>query len=121
MSTPKIEQGQAGEDQARRYLEQHGLVLIERNYRCRMGELDLIMRDDEQLVFVEVRSRSNNNYGNPAETVTRYKQNRLIRAAAYYLQRNHLNTPCRFDIVAISNAQNKYQLEWIKDAFQVNY
>jgi putative endonuclease len=121
MSTPKIEQGQAGENQACRYLEIRGLILIERNYRCRMGELDLIMRDGEYLVFVEVRSRSNRNYGNPAETVTRYKQNRLIRTAAYYLQRHQLNVPCRFDIIAISNPQNKIYLEWIKDAFQVNY
>lgn len=121
-STTTLEQGQAGEASACRYLERHGLVLIERNYRCRMGELDLIMRDNEYLVFVEVRIRSNPNYGNPAETVTRRKQTRLIRAAAYYLQRQRLNLPCRFDIVAISSEANGEQrLQWIKNAFQVAY
>jgi putative endonuclease len=121
MSTPKIAQGQAAEELACRYLTQQGLILIERNFRCRMGELDLIMRDGEYLVFIEVRSRGNRNYGTPAETVTIHKQKRLIRAAAYYLQRHHLNIPCRFDIVAISNIQNEKDLEWIKDAFQINY
>ena len=120
--TTTLEQGQASELKACRYLEQQGLVLIERNYRCRMGELDLIMRDHEHLVFVEVRSRNNPNYGNPAETVTKRKQNRLLRAAAYYLQRQRLNLPCRFDIVAISSVNSEKEcLQWIKDAFQAHY
>lgn len=120
MFTPKttIEQGQEGEIQACSYLQQQGLILIERNYRCRSGELDLIMRDGEHLVFVEVRSRNNSNYGNPAETVTRRKQNRIVRAAAHYLQRQRINKPCRFDVVAISTAPQTHKLEWIKDAFQ---
>ena len=80
------------------------------------------MRDNEYLVFVEVRSRSNPNYGNPAETVTKRKQSRLLRAAAYYLQRQRLNLPCRFDIIAISGIDSEKEcLQWIKDAFQANY
>lgn len=73
------------------------------------------MRDGEQLVFVEVRSRRNSRYGTPAETVTRAKQRRLSRAAAHYLLLHPGNVPCRFDVIAILQQENR--LEWIKDAF----
>ena len=116
----KISQGAAGETLACRYLETQGLTLVERNYRCRVGELDLIMRDGEHLVFVEVRSRRNSRYGTPAETVTISKQRRLIRAASYYLQRCRANLPCRFDIIAIIQDEETPTLKWIKDAFQAS-
>ncbi len=116
----KTSQGTASEDLACRYLEDQGLILMERNYRCRVGELDLIMRDQQHLVFVEVRSRRSSRYGTPAETVTVSKQRRLIRAASYYLQRHRFNMPCRFDIIAIIHATEKPSLQWIKNAFQVN-
>ena len=83
----RVAQGTAAEDLALRYLEAQGMTLVTRNFRCRTGELDLIMRDGEQLVFVEVRSRRYIRYGTPAESVTRTKQQRLLRAAAFYLQR----------------------------------
>lgn len=114
----KIEQGSTAEEAARRHLEQQGLKLIERNYVCRVGELDLIMQDGVYLVFVEVRSRQDSRYGTPAETVTRAKQKRLVRAAAYYLQRRRINPPCRFDVIAISQTGDSLDLQWIKDAFQ---
>jgi putative endonuclease len=116
MST--ITQGQAGEDLACRYLEQQGLTLVARNYRCRLGELDLIMREREQLVFVEVRSRAHSRYGSAAETVTARKRERLRRAAAHYLQRQRYDLPCRFDVVAIDRSSSQPALTWIKDAFQ---
>ena len=110
-----LQTGEAAETLACRYLEQQGLVLMERNYRCRTGEVDLIMRDGDCIVFVEVRSRHNSRYGTPAETITRTKQRRLCRAASYYLLTHHCNAPCRFDVIAILQQQ---QLEWIRDAFQ---
>lgn len=112
--------GRDGEDKACAHLRAQGLLLLERNYRCRMGELDLVMRDGEQLVFVEVRSRANSRYGHPAETVTRSKQRRLARAAQHYLQTRARSgrepPPCRFDVVAISDAGRR--IDWIRDAFQ---
>lgn len=115
----KILQGRAGEALARRYLEQQGLILVERNFRCRRGELDLIMRDGDQLVFVEVRSRRNRGFGTAAETITKTKQNSLIRAAMYYLQlRRWRSISCRFDVIAITLDPNKNIVEWIKNAFQ---
>ncbi len=115
-------QGRNAEDLACDYLEGQGLVLIERNYRCRSGELDLVMKDGCAIVFVEVRSRRSNRYGTPAETVTRTKQKRLIRAAARYLLRHRIDAPCRFDVVAVIfqgqvNRAN-WIIDWIKDAFQ---
>lgn len=120
MST--IVQGKSAEDLACQYLEQQGLVLVERNFNCKVGELDLIMHDraQDQVVFVEVRSRANSRYGSPAESVTWRKQQRLLKAAAYYLQRRRLSVSCRFDVVAITRPKNEPTptLEWIKDAFQ---
>lgn len=116
--TPKTLQGRMGEDLACRYLQDRGLVLVERNYHCRCGELDLVMRDSDQLVFVEVRYRRSHRYGLPAETITKSKQMRLIRTAARYLQHRRYRSSCRFDVIAISPTHGENVLQWIKDAFQ---
>jgi putative endonuclease len=116
----RVAQGTVAEDLALHYLEARGLSLVTRNFRCRVGELDLIMRDGEQLVFVEVRSRRHSRYGTPAESITRTKQQRLLRAAALYLQRQRLDPPCRFDVVAILQTGDEPRIEWIRDAFQLN-
>ena len=113
-------QGQAAEQQACGYLTEHGLTLVARNYRCRMGELDLIMRDADALVFVEVRSRRAGRHGSPAESITAIKQHRLQRAAAHYLQRHPVDAPCRFDVVGITRDAGKTHIEWIRDAFQID-
>lgn len=117
----RVAQGAKAEDLALCHLEAQGLTLVTRNFRCRMGELDLIMRDDGYLVFVEVRSRRYTRYGTPAESVTPAKQQKLLRAAAFYLQCERLDLPCRFDVVAILRpASVEPQVEWIRDAFQSN-
>jgi putative endonuclease len=118
--TSRVAQGAAAEDLALRYLEAQGLTLVMRNFRCRTGELDLIMRDGGSLVFVEVRSRRYIRYGTPAESVTRAKQQKLLRAATFYLQRQRLDLPCRFDVVAILRPGGEPHIEWIRDAFQLN-
>jgi len=111
--------GQAAEDLAWRYLQGQGLKSITRNYRCRMGEIDLIMQDQNMLVFVEVRFRRNNSFGGGAASVTFAKQTKLIRTAYYYLQQQKISekVACRFDVVAIGLQGTKTQLEWIKNAF----
>jgi putative endonuclease len=98
------------------YLERRGLRLLERNYRCRRGEIDLVMRDTDTLVFVEVRFRTSSRFGTPAETVDSHKQRRLASAAAHYLQRHPTNLPCRFDVVAVNGANS---IDWIRSAFDV--
>ncbi len=99
-------------------LRQRGLRLVERNYRCRLGELDLVMLDGDTLVVIEVRRRSRGDYGSAAESIDRHKQQRLLRATQHLLtQRPRLAArACRFDVVAF-NGDDKPQ--WIRDAFRV--
>jgi len=106
--------GRRAEDHALRHLEQHGLRLLERNYRCRGGEIDLILRDGEHLVFVEVRFRSNPAFGGPLATVDRRKQRRIVLAARHYLARRGDRDACRFDVVGLDG---QGELHWVKDAF----
>jgi putative endonuclease len=112
--------GQAAEDIACRYLQQQGLQLITRNYRCRMGEIDLIMQDRDMLVFVEVRYRKNDCCGGSLHSINNAKQIKLLRAASFYLQQNQLTekAPCRFDVIAINSLQDKHAPEWLKNVFQ---
>ena len=108
----------SAEDLACSYLEEQGLSLITANYSCKLGEIDLIMKDQDVLVFVEVRYRKDSDYGDGAETITRFKQNKIKKAATFYLQENDLydKVPCRFDVVSVSGSwQEKFC--WIKDAF----
>ena len=112
--TSRQVQGQAGEDAALAHLLQHGLVLVIRNFRCKAGEIDLIMRDEASLVFVEVRKRANSDYGGAAASVTPAKQRRLLRAAQFFLLRYKSLPPCRFDVVAIDGDR----LAWLKNAIE---
>ncbi len=114
------QRGFQAEQQACDYLQAHGLILMDRNYRCRFGELDLIMREDNTVVFIEVRSRRTSRYyGTASESITMTKQRRLIRSAADYLQTHSVDCPCRFDVVAITLLKNQpsTHLEWVKNAF----
>lgn len=115
-------QGEQAEEAAARYLARKGLHIVGRNFHCRGGELDIIARDGETLVFVEVRYRGTTSYENPMESVTPRKQQRLIRAANYYLQRHQLwQYPCRFDVIAIQPGRlRRYQAHWIKNAFDAS-
>jgi putative endonuclease len=110
--TAKQIQGQAGEDRALVYLQQNGLTLIERNFRCKGGEIDLIMAERGTLVFVEVRTRSSAGYGGAAASVTLRKQARLITAAQVFLQRYQMPPACRFDVIAI----DRTLINWLKNA-----
>ncbi len=108
--------GQAYEAAAEKYLQGCGLVIIERNFQVRGGELDLIMRDDNTIVFVEVRYRQSQQYGHAAETVTPTKMKKLVKAANLWLMKQGLSvysTDFRFDLVAIH--QQGKQIEWIKN------
>jgi putative endonuclease len=105
--------GYIAENHAFHYLQMHGLQLIEKNYYCTLGEIDLIMQDREEIVFVEVRSRSKS-VTNPIESIDFYKQTKLIKTALHFLQKKKwLDKASRFDVIGINNNQ----LEWIKNAF----
>ncbi len=110
----KQRQGQLGEDAALAHLQRHGLQLVERNFRCKGGEIDLIMQDRHSLVFVEVRQRADLRHGGAAASITITKQRRLIIAAQVYLLGLKKMPPCRFDVVAIDGND----LCWLQDAIQ---
>lgn len=108
------EEGSRGEDAALFHLRQHGLQLVERNFLCKGGEIDLIMQDGATLVFVEVRKRARRDFGGAAASVTPAKQRRLIGAAQTFLQRYRQPPPCRFDVVAIDGDV----LDWLRNAIE---
>ena len=105
--------GQTAESHAAALLKTHGLKLLARNWRCRFGEIDLVMQDGPTLVFVEVRLRSRSDFGGAAASVTPAKQKRLLAAARQYLGTLKTLPPCRFDVVALSGNAPP---EWIKNA-----
>ena len=111
--------GARAESLARRHLGAAGLAEVARNWRCRAGELDLVMRDAATLVFVEVRYRRSDAFGGARASVDARKQARLIRVAEHFLaaHRDLAELPCRFDVVAISGPEEACSLEWIRDAF----
>ncbi|HEX5700098.1 MAG TPA: YraN family protein [Rubrobacter sp.] len=110
--------GAWGEDLALRYLIQHGYALVERNYRTRRGEIDLIVRKDDILVFVEVKLRRQTAFGDPLEAVTPRKQNTIRSVAEHYLYtRNPSFDTLRFDVIGILVDRPEVRLRHIKDAF----
>jgi putative endonuclease len=111
----KQRQGQGWEQRALAHLTGHGLRLVESNFSCKSGEIDLILRDGEVLVFVEVRQRAGRAHGGAAASITPAKIRRLVRAAETYLLRFPRVPPCRFDVIAIDGEH----LEWLRDAIQV--
>jgi putative endonuclease len=117
MSTRQAK-GAAAEQLAADYLQRAGLSLIERNFRVRGGEIDLICRDGKTTVFVEVRLRSRGDFGGAAASITAAKQARLILAARHWLLR-HGETPCRFDCVLLDGLEPK-NIEWLRNAFSAD-
>lgn len=122
-STTK-ETGDNAERIAEKYLAAQGLKVIARNYRCRFGEIDLVMQERETLVFVEVRLRQTrkggsggNDFGGAAASITPTKQARIIAAAQHYLSGMKQLPPCRFDAI-LMNAASESSVEWMKGAFE---
>ena len=110
--SPTQAQGRAFEDAALAYLLERGLLLVEANFRCKAGEIDLILRDGEFLVFVEVRQRAPGSPVSALESIGPAKARRVVRAAQVYLQGLPRVPPCRIDVVAIDGAT----LQWLPNA-----
>ncbi len=113
----KSAKGQEIEQLACGYLQSQGLVLIEKNYRCRRGEIDLVMKQNDTLVFVEVRYRKNQDFGGAKESVTPSKQAKLRATALHYMQLRQINTNARFDVIAVTGTGTLENIEWIQNAF----
>ena len=114
--------GKRGEELACAELEKRGYVIVDRRFRTRCGELDIVARDGAVLVFVEVKARSGSNFGTPLESVTRQKQQRLSRMAASYLSVKRLSddVACRFDVVSILEQQGTHTIELVRGAFDMH-
>lgn len=108
--------GKEAERWACEFLQRQGLKLVTQNFRSRLGEIDLIMQDEDALVFVEVRQRSRSDFGGAAASVDSHKQKRLIRAAKYYLAKLHNMPTCRFDVVLMEDDKGS-NAQWIRNAF----
>ena len=109
--------GPAAEKLAAEFLQRNGVRLIESNFRSQHGEIDLILRDGDTLVFAEVRLRSNAAFGGAAASITSAKQAKIVRTAQYYLQHTRSKAPCRFDAVLLESL-DAARVEWIKNAVQ---
>jgi putative endonuclease len=126
LSIDRIGQGHAAEVAAERFLRKQGCQTLHRNYRCRMGEIDLVVRDGDCLVFAEVRFRRPGLYGSGAESITHAKRQKLIRTAAYYLRTQKVSSHqvCRFDVLSIEPSKalghSSYDIDWIRSAFRAD-
>jgi putative endonuclease len=114
-----IATGNLLENAAIKHLQQHNVKILQRNFKCKYGEIDLIARDKQDLLFVEVRYRQNAICGTAAESVTAAKQQKIIYAANFFLQVRSwaANMYCRFDVIAINGSIESPTIEWIKGAF----
>jgi putative endonuclease len=108
-------QGNKAEEFAAAWLEGRGLRVMARNWHCRFGELDLVVREGATIVIVEVRQRSSSRYGGAAASIDWHKQRKLAATAQLYLSR-HPSAPCRFDVVLMSDTEGR-DIEWIRNAF----
>ncbi len=111
--------GSRYEELALEWLHARGMKLVQRNYRCKLGEIDLVMRERELLVFVEVRCRGSSSLVAACETVDPRKQQKLLRTARHFLLCNQqlADMPCRFDVLGISTRGDRTDFEWIRNAF----
>ena len=111
------ETGRIGEDISVKYLEQIGYTIIERNFECKQGEIDIIAKDKNEYVFIEVKTRSSAIYGKPKEAVDTTKKKHIYRSAEYYVYLKHLeNEPVRIDVIEVYKKQGKFTVHHIKQA-----
>jgi len=121
MTKKRISLGKKGEEIAVSYLKSLEYRIIERNYKCKFGEIDIIASDKKTLSFVEVKTRSSLNYGHPYHGVDRRKQHQISKVALSYLNKNNLqNMDARFDVLAIHISQEGEKVELIKNAFDLS-
>jgi putative endonuclease len=118
----KQKTGKKGESIAARLLRKKGYQILEQNYRTRLGEIDIIARDRNTLVFVEVKARSSNRFGHPKSAITPQKQRKISMVALHYLKiTNQMRSKARFDVIAISSTHTSQKVELIRNAFDLAY
>ena len=122
MSLMRMRTGKRGEELAAAYLAEAGCRIVERNYRCIFGEIDIVAEDGETLIFVEVKSRRSDAYGDPQLAVGHQKQKKISRIAMHYLEEKRLrHRQARFDVVAVKLLPSGHKIELIRNAFELAF
>lgn len=111
--------GNKGEEIAIKFLKNKGYTILEKNYKTNLGEIDIIAKDNDTIVFIEVKTRTSSSFGYPFESINSRKIHKLKNAALTYLKRYNLQLPTRFDVLSIFLKDNEKQIQHIKDAFEV--
>lgn len=111
------ELGKRGEEEATKFLQEKGFYIMHRNWRSGKKELDIVARDDEEVVFVEVKSRRNTDYGRPEDAIDAQKIRHIVSSADTYVRKYRVDLPIRFDIVTVVGNEPPYEIEHIPDAF----
>lgn len=120
MSKQHIYLGIRGEETAVNLLKENGYKILVRNYKTRLGEIDIIAKDKDTFVFIEVKSRHSDRFGLPAEAVSRHKQRQISKAALSFLKENNLlNKKARFDVISVIDSEGMPKLDLIKNAFEL--
>ena len=115
----KKETGNLGENIAEHYLKQKGYIILDKNFECRQGEIDIIAKDKNEIVFVEVKTRTSSRYGTPSEAVNKIKQKHMLQSIKYYLYvRNLCKEFVRIDVIEVYIKDNVYKVNHIKQAFE---
>ena len=115
----KKEIGNFGEKIAEQYLKPKGYIILDKNFECRQGEIDIIALDKKEIVFVEVKTRRSNKYGTPSEAVNKIKQKHMLQTIKYYLYiRNLTEEFIRIDVIEVYIKDNEYKVNHIKQAFE---
>lgn len=118
MPSPTQTSGRHGEDLAHDYLLSQGLSSLKRNYRCRRGEIDLVMQEGQTIVFIEVRMRRSTRFGSAEESIDWRKQQKIIATALHFLHARRLDySPVRFDVLTLRGGEGRAQIRWIRNAF----
>jgi putative endonuclease len=116
----RIKTGKKGEDLAVAHLQQLGYRILERNYRCPLGEMDIVAKDKDTIVFVEVKSRRTEEFGDPELAVGKTKQRKMTQISLYYLgQKKDSQVKARFDVVAVKMLRDRTEIKLIQDAFEL--
>jgi putative endonuclease len=122
MTTERQKFGETAESMAAKFIEKQGYKILKRNYTTKLGEIDIIAKEKDTLVFIEVKARKSGKYVNPKAAVTRTKQRKISMVALYYLKKtNQTGLKARFDVVAVSSLHNHHEIELIKNAFELAY
>lgn len=120
MSKQNIYLGKSGEDSALNFLKENGYKILVKNYKTKLGEVDIIAYDKDTLCFIEVKTRGSLRFGSPQEAVSHFKQRQISKVALQFLKRNNLlNKKARFDVVSVIYAEDKPAFDLIKNAFEL--